>query len=113
MVALPVDIQQLGGNDMAMSVESPTGGGMATCWFIVIESRGAWWVDCEGHAYGPLENKDEAIRYARKIAEIYGDPKRQALVWVPRNGEKPELIWSGPGPGRSGEQKASGVGISA
>ena len=86
---------------------------MATCWFIVIESRGAWWVDCEGHAYGPLENKDEAIRYARKIAEIYGDPKRQALVWAPQREAKPELIWSGPKPGRPGEQKVPITGIPA
>lgn len=71
---------------------------MATCWFIVIESNGAWWVDCEGHAYGPIENKDEAIRYARKIAEIYGDPKRQAQVWAPQRKATPELIWSGPEP---------------
>ena len=78
---------------------------MATCWFIVIESRGQWWVDCEGRAYGPLDNKDEAIRSARKIAETYGDPKRQPQVWVPRSGGRPELIWSGSKPDRFGVPK--------
>lgn len=83
---------------------------MATCWFIVIESKGACWVDCEGHAYGPLSEKDEATRYARKIAEIYGDPKRQALVWVPRNGKEPELNWSGPKPPSTSQVRSAGRG---
>ena len=71
---------------------------MVTCWFIVIESRGQWCVDCEGNAYGPIEGKDEAIRYARKIAETYGDPRRQSLVWASRREGRPELIWSGVAP---------------
>jgi hypothetical protein len=71
---------------------------MVTCWFIVIESGGRWWVDCEGRTYGPLGDKHEAMGYARKIAEIYGDPKRQSQVWVPRIGGRPELIWSGSNP---------------
>jgi hypothetical protein len=71
---------------------------MVTCWFIVIESGGRWWVDCEGRAYGPLDAKHEAMGYARKIAETYGDPKRQSQVWVPRSGGRPELIWSGSKP---------------
>jgi hypothetical protein len=71
---------------------------MATCWFIVIESTGRWWVDCEGRAYGPLDSEDEAIRYARKIADIYGDPARQSQVWVPRRGGRPVLVWSGKKP---------------
>ena len=71
---------------------------MVTCWFIVIESERQWWVDCEGRAYGPLNNEDEAIHYARKISQIYGDPRRQSQVWVPRRGGPPELIWSGPKP---------------
>jgi hypothetical protein len=71
---------------------------MTTCWFIVFESKRQWWVDCEGRAYGPLDSEGEAISYARKIAETYGDPKRQSLVWAPRKGGPPQLIWSGPKP---------------
>ncbi len=55
---------------------------MKTCWFVVIEVRGTWWVDCEGRAYGPLESKDEASVYAIKIAQAYRDPVRRADVYV-------------------------------
>jgi hypothetical protein len=74
---------------------------MKTCWFVVIESRGAWWVDCEGRAFGPLESREEAQDYARKLAETYGDPERRSDVWVPDDQGKLRLTWSGPAPARA------------
>lgn len=73
---------------------------MKTCWFVVIRANGAWWVDCEGHAFGPMDDKQEAARLAQKIAETYGDPERRSDVWVPNEAGKHELVWSGAEPAR-------------
>jgi hypothetical protein len=80
---------------------------MQTCWFIVIQSRGAWWVDREGRSYGPFLNQREAEQYARKIAETDGDPKRRSEVWAPGLGGGPVLRWKGAEPARvtAGEQE--------
>jgi hypothetical protein len=32
----------------------------STCLYLVLESRGAWWVDREGKSLGPYETRDEA-----------------------------------------------------
>jgi hypothetical protein len=71
---------------------------MKTCWFVVVEASGAWWVDCEGRAYGPLASKSEALDYARTIAVTYGDPRRRSDVWAANGDGKFELVWSGPPP---------------
>lgn len=52
-----------------------------------------------GPCLWPSENTDEP--YARKIAEIYGDPKRHPQVWLPRTSGQPGLIWLVPKPGSS------------
>ena len=74
---------------------------MRTCWFIVIKSRGSWWVDREGRAYGPLDDVEEAIHYARKVAETQADPERRSEVWVPGPLGRPVLYWRGPEPKRA------------
>ncbi len=71
---------------------------MKTCWFIVIASKGSWWIDCEGKSYGPLDDRQAAIENARRIAQTYGDPKRRADIWVPDDDRKMQLHWSGPAP---------------
>ena len=52
---------------------------MKTCWFIVIESMGSWWVDCEGKPYGPFDSSTDAAVAAKRIALTYAttttDPK--------------------------------------
>ena len=73
---------------------------MKTCWFIVIQSQGNWWVDCEGKAYGPMPNRDGAIVHAREIAKAFADPDRQPQVWTTKPGERPTMIWSGSVPNR-------------
>jgi hypothetical protein len=51
--------------------------------YIVIKSRGSWWVDCEGKSLGPVDTKQEAADYAIKAAETFGDPTRRWEVMVP------------------------------
>lgn len=68
---------------------------MRTCWFIVVESLGKWWVDCEGKAYGPFANRDQATEEARTIARTFGDPTRTSRVYVPTDNGDHRMIWSG------------------
>jgi hypothetical protein len=74
---------------------------MKTCWFVVIESQGAWWVDCEGRAFGPLASKAEAQDYAHKLVGTHGDPARRSDIWVPDADGRLRLTWSGPEPARA------------
>jgi hypothetical protein len=69
---------------------------MKTCWFVVIESLGSWWVDCEGKAYGPFENRDEAHGEAKRIAVTYGDKYRRSRIYSAEPDGSHKLIWSGP-----------------
>ena len=71
---------------------------MKTCWFIVIESMGSWWVDCEGKSYGPFETRDDAQGEARRIAITYGDEGRRSEVFVPTDDGSHRLVWKGPVP---------------
>ena len=71
---------------------------MQTCWFIVIESMGVWWVDCEGKAYGPFESKDEAQHEARRIAVTYGEEGRRSEVFVTDADGTYRRIWASPDP---------------
>ncbi len=73
---------------------------MRTCWFVVIESVGHWWVDCEGKTYGPFEGEREARTDAVRIAQAYGDPRRQSVVYAPEPSHHHEPIWAGPLPQR-------------
>jgi len=80
---------------------------MKTRLFIVIESQGNWWVDCEGKAYGPLPNRDGAIQHALKIAETFTDSERQPQVWTTTPGERPTMIWAGPEGARDGRESVA------
>lgn len=71
---------------------------MKTCWFIVIESMGSWWVDCEGKAYGPFDSREDAQSEARRIAITYGDGERRSEVFAPTDQGSHRLIWKGPLP---------------
>ena len=67
---------------------------MKTRWYIVIKSQDAWWVDCEGRSFGPVPTKEEASRYARQVAEIFGEKTLRRDVWVPDDAGKLKLVWS-------------------
>lgn len=71
---------------------------MASCWFIVIESMGAFWVDCEGKAYGPFGSREDAVLEARRIAVTYGDDTRRAEVFSADPDGTHRLVWIGPEP---------------
>jgi hypothetical protein len=73
---------------------------MKTCWFIVIESMGRWWVDCEGKAYGPFESQKEAALEAKRIAVTYGDSTRRSDIFAAAPDGTHQLIWSGADPVR-------------
>lgn len=67
---------------------------MQTCWFVVIRTPSAWWVDCEGKAYGPFETREEAAAEAVRLAGTFGDPERRSDVYVPDEGGRLQLVWS-------------------
>jgi hypothetical protein len=69
---------------------------MKTCWFIVIESMGTWWVDCEGKAYGPFETRDDAQHEARRIALTYGNEGRRSQVYTAGDDGRHHLVWTAP-----------------
>lgn len=65
---------------------------MRTNWFIVIEANGGWWVDNEGHGFGPFPSRGvaaiEAVNYARAL----GDQSRLAQIYWPDDDGKMRLI---------------------
>ncbi len=65
---------------------------MHTNWFIVILSNGKWWVDNEGHTFGPFPSREvaalEALDYARRM----GDPSRISQIFWPDDDGKLKLI---------------------
>jgi hypothetical protein len=67
---------------------------MNTCWFVVIQSRGAWWIDCEGKSYGPFTSRNDAKEAAVTIAKTFGDRTRRSLVFAPDDEGKQHLVWS-------------------
>ncbi|MDR3476079.1 MAG: hypothetical protein P4M09_30910 [Devosia sp.] len=71
---------------------------MQTRWFVVIESLGSWWVDCEGHSYGPVASKADAAVAARRLAKVFDDPGRRSEIWAPDAQGRPQMIWLGPAP---------------
>ena len=75
---------------------------MKTCWFVVIRTPSAWWVDCEGKAYGPFSTREEAAEDAVRLAQAFGDPARRSDVYVPDDDSKLKLVWSSPPKASSG-----------
>jgi hypothetical protein len=73
---------------------------MKTCWFIVIKTPSAWWVDCEGKAYGPFGSREDAAANAIRLAQAFGDAQRRSDVYAPDEDEKLTLVWSGAAPRR-------------
>ena len=65
---------------------------MRTNWFIVIQSSGKWWVDNEGHAFGPFPSREAAAREATHYANKLGDPGRASLVYWPDENGKMTLV---------------------
>ena len=62
-------------------------------WYLVVESMGKWWVDCEGRNFGPFEELSEATDGAIRLAEVFGEPEKQLQVMVPDGSGHFEIAW--------------------
>lgn len=67
---------------------------MATALYIVIESRGKWWVDFEGRGHGPHNSREAAAMEARNQAQFMAHMNRPAEVLVPDTAGKFWIVWS-------------------
>ena len=71
---------------------------MTTCWFLVVQAREQWWVDCEGKSFGPFDTAEQATANAIRYAEVFGDAGRQSQVWAPDDTGRMRQVWSGNAP---------------
>ncbi len=67
---------------------------MATALYIVLQSRGKWWVDFEGHSKGPFETRELAALDARSQAQFASHVERASEVLVPDGEGKYWIVWS-------------------
>lgn len=67
---------------------------MSKALFLVIQSRGSWWVDFEGKAHGPFVSRQDAALEARSIAQFEAHTGRASEVLVPDEDGKFWVIWS-------------------
>ena len=69
-------------------------GDMAKALYLVIHSRGDWWVDFEGKAHGPFSSRENAALEARSLARFQTHTGRHSEVLVPDEHGKYWVIWS-------------------
>ncbi len=62
-------------------------------WYVVVESLGQLWVDCEGKPFGPFEDIADATDGAIKLARTFGDDDRRLQVMVPNGAGGFEIAW--------------------
>jgi hypothetical protein len=67
---------------------------MATALYIVIQSRGKWWVDFEGRAHGPHDTREAAAMEARNQAQFSAHMDRPSEVLVPDGAGKYWVVWN-------------------
>lgn len=67
---------------------------MKTALYIVLQSRGKWWVDFEGQAHGPYETRETAALEGRTLAQQTGYGERASEVLVPDSAGKYWVVWS-------------------
>ncbi|HWA20290.1 MAG TPA: hypothetical protein VG757_14975 [Devosia sp.] len=66
---------------------------MATALYLVILSRGKWYVDFEGKAHGPFESREAAALEGRQLAQFTAHMGRASEVLVPDNDGKYWVVW--------------------
>lgn len=66
-----------------------------TCYYIVVEIDGVWWIDVEGKPCGPCQDKDDAIDCAFKLIELFGDSSRPAAIYAPDDQGHTKVVWRG------------------
>lgn len=67
---------------------------MATALYVIIFSRGSWWVDFEGNAHGPHTSRELAALEAKQLAQFAAHMDRASEVLVPDDHGKYWVIWS-------------------
>ena len=65
-----------------------------TALYIVIESRGKWFVDFEGRAHGPHDTREAAAMEARNQAQFSAHMNRDSEVLVPDAEGKYWVVWN-------------------
>ena len=85
---------------------------MAKALYIVIESRGKWWVDFEGRAHGPHDTREQAALEARSQAQFMAQMERPSEVLVPDGSGKYWVVWSS-ADAMSGTPRSVGAGTKA
>lgn len=66
---------------------------MATALYVVILSRGKWYVDFEGKGHGPFESREAAALEGRQLAQFTAHMGRNSEVLVPDEGGKYWVVW--------------------
>ena len=64
-----------------------------TAIYIVIQSRGSWWVDFEGKAHGPFPSRDEASVEAGDLAKFSAHAGRRSQVQIPDEDGRYRIAW--------------------
>lgn len=64
-----------------------------TAIYIVIESRGRWWVDFEGKSHGPYPDRDSAAIEAGDLAKFSAHAGRRSQVQIPDDQGRYRIAW--------------------
>ena len=67
---------------------------MSTALYVVISSRGDWWVDFEGHASGPFASKEDAALEATQLARFAAHSGHESEVLVPDENGRHRIVWA-------------------
>jgi hypothetical protein len=67
---------------------------LSTALYIVIQSRGKWYVDFEGRAHGPHDSREAAALEARNQAQFSAHMNRPSEVLVPDAAGKYWVVWN-------------------
>lgn len=67
---------------------------MSTALYVVISSRGDWWVDFEGRASGPYSTKEDAAVEATHLARFAAHSGHESEVLVPDENGRHRIVWA-------------------
>ena len=67
---------------------------MTKALYIVLQSRGKWWVDFEGRPHGPHDTREQAALEARNQAQFMAHMERPSEVLVPDGHGKYWIVWN-------------------
>jgi hypothetical protein len=67
---------------------------LTTALYIVIQSRGKWFVDFEGRSHGPHDTREAAALEARNQAQFSAHMNRASEVLVPDAEGKFWVVWN-------------------